>query len=202
MTGNTVLLAIGTASGEYARAIRSLLALGGFLTGAFLAGLATRGQDRPGWTRTLYTILLAELALQLAALGWWLRLPDHPSGAARLALIGMLGTTMGAQSGVVARLPVWVSTVYITGTWTAVSTEVARRLRRVPPGEPERHAPLQVAVVGCYLGAAFAAAYLFTYAGPVAAALGPGMVGCVLGVSLWRSRAGAGSRCTARSASR
>lgn len=159
MTGNTVLLAVGTASGDYAHSIRSALALGGFVTGAVVAGLVIG--SRP-WR----TVLAVELGVLLAILGWWLTLPDKPSGAAQLALIGMAGATMGAQSAAVSRLPVGVSTTYITGTWTAVSTWAASRLHpRASAGSP-REAGLQAAVLCCYLAAAFGAGYLFIYAGP------------------------------------
>ena len=171
MTGNTVLLAIGTASGDYAHTIRSVVTLGGFITGAVLAGLATGGRRAPTWTPALRLVLLVELAVQLAVLGWWLTLPAKPSGAPQLALLGMLGVTMGAQSGAVARLPVGVSTTYITGTWTAVSTWAAGWLR--PGVRPERSqdAGLQASVLGCYLAAAFGSGYLYEYAGPVVAVL-------------------------------
>jgi uncharacterized membrane protein YoaK (UPF0700 family) len=176
MTGNTVLLAIGTAGAKYEDAIRSTIALGGFLVGAVLAGLATGGHAVHRWTAAIRAVLLAELAVQLAVLGWWLTLPDKPHGAPQLALIGMLGVTMGAQSGVVARLPAGVSTTYITGTWTAVSTWAAGWLRPGRGPDPEQQAGLQASVLACYLAAAFGGGYLFIYAGPVVAAIPPGAV--------------------------
>jgi len=171
MTGNTVLLAIGTASGKYDESIRSAIALGGFLAGAGCAGLAVGARAVDRWTRTIRLVLLVELAVQLSVLGWWLTLPDKPSGAPQLALIGLLGTTMGAQSGVTARLPAGVSTTYITGTWTAVTTWVAGRLRPVPRTDPDQDVRLQAGVLACYLAAAFGAGYLYTWAGPVVAAI-------------------------------
>jgi uncharacterized membrane protein YoaK (UPF0700 family) len=179
MTGNTVLLAIGTASGKYDESIRSAIALGGFVLGAVLGGLATGGHSVQRWTPAMRLVLAAELAVQLAVLGWWLTLPDKPSGAPRLALIGMLGVTMGAQSGVVARLPVGVSTTYITGTWTAVSTWAAGLLRPGRGPERDQQAGLQAAVLGCYLVGAFGAGFLFTYAGAVVAAIPAGAVALV-----------------------
>lgn len=181
MTGNTVLLAIGTASGDYAHTIRSVVTLGGFITGAALAGVATGARGTRTWTPALRLVLLAELLVQLAVLGWWLTLPAKPSGAPQLALLGMLGVTMGAQSGAVARLPVGVSTTYITGTWTAVSTWVAARLR--PGTRPDRSQDvvLQATVLACYVAAAFGSGYLYEYAGPVDMVL---PVAAVLVVSL------------------
>lgn len=180
MTGNTVLLAIGTATADYASAIRSLIALGGFVVGAFVAGLTAGIRSTETWTGGMRAVLLAEFAVQVSALGWWLTLPDHPHGAAQHALIGMLGVTMGMQSAVVARLPVGVSTTYITGTWTAVSTWVAGRLRRSREAtERSADARTQAAVLVCYFVAALGAGLLYRAAGGAVAAIPAGTVGLV-----------------------
>lgn len=176
MTGNTVLLAVGTASSDYSAAVRSALALAGFVVGAVLAGLVIEGRPLGIWTPPMRIVLLAELAVLLAVLGWWLTLAAKPGGASRLALIGLLGLTMGAQSGAVTRLPVGVSTTYITGTWTGVSNWVAARVRRTGRAEDRSTPGLQAAVLVCYLGAAFGGGYLFTAVGPAAAAIAPGAV--------------------------
>lgn len=189
MTGNTVLLAIGTATADYASALRSLLALGGFLFGAFVAGLAAGTRPTKGWTGGQRTVLLAEFALQVAALGWWLTLPDRPHGVAQHVLIALLGVTMGMQSAVVARLPVGVSTTYITGTWTAVSTWAAALARRSgEAADRSADARVQVPVVLCYLVAALAAGYLFRAAGGAVAAIPSGAVGLVSVVLCVRRR--------------
>lgn len=175
MTGNTVLLAIGTATADYASAIRSLLALGGFVLGALVAGLVIGTRTTDEWTRPMRAVLLAEFTVQVAVLGWWLTLPDHPHGAAQHALIGMLGVTMGMQSAVVARLPVGVSTTYITGTWTAVSTWAAGRMRRSRSKEHDSSdARVQIAVLLCYFAAALGAGFLFRADGGVVAAIPAG----------------------------
>lgn len=180
MTGNTVLLAIGVTTADYAKAIRSLLALGGFVFGAVVAGLAAGTRTTKLSDPALRASLLAEFAIQVAALGWWLTGPDHPNGAAQLTLIALLGVTMGMQSATVARLPVGVSTTYITGTWTAVSTWAASRMRRVSTAtERSSDARIQGAVVVCYFAAALAAGYVFRAASGVAAAIPAGSTALV-----------------------
>jgi uncharacterized membrane protein YoaK (UPF0700 family) len=177
MTGNTVLLAIGTTSGDYSAAIRSLLALGGFVLGAMLVGLTTGTGPIQIRSRRLGAVLAVECATQLAVLGWWLTRADAPTGSARLALIGMLGATMGAQSAAIARLPVGVSTTYITGTWTAVSTRAAARLRHsteaaeAPADQTSAQAQVQIPVLACYFGAALGAGYLYQRIGGAVAAI-------------------------------
>jgi uncharacterized membrane protein YoaK (UPF0700 family) len=87
---------------------------------------------------------------------------------------------MGMQSALVARLRVHVSTTYITGTWTAVSTWAAGRLRRSnEAADRSRAARTQVAVVVCYFLAALAAGCLFRVAGGAVAAIPAGAVGLV-----------------------
>lgn len=173
MTGNTVLLAVGTATGDYGSAVRSLLALAGFVFGAALAGIVVDIAEEPGWSRPVTIALLAELTALIAAAGWWLDLPQHPGGSSRLGLIALLGVAMGAQSGAIARLGVGVSTTYITGTWTQVSGWLAGKLLPVRP-QPEdtsaRHRrPLQVAVLLGYFAAALGSGYLFRAAGAIVA---------------------------------
>lgn len=162
MTGNTVLMGIGLAKPDYSSAIRSAVALGGFVAGAALAG-AMWGSRR---TRTVCGLSL-EVAVLGAVAGLWATLGHDPTGGPRYALIALLGGAMGAQSGVAAGLQVGVSTTYITGTWTAVSTGVARLLR--PHSSTDDQVPSrgrlsrQVAVVVCYFGAALLSGYLFVH---------------------------------------
>lgn len=173
MTGNTVLLAVDTAKDDYASTYRSLVALGGFVVGAVLAGAVIgSGQAAITWRRSRL-VLAVELAALLATLSWWLAVATPPLGARQLASIGLLGLAMGAQSGVVAQAGIAVSTTYITGTWTTISTYAGRAVRRAaqPQSGPQGGPALAVLVVGCYLAAAFAAGFLFHAEGGRALAL-------------------------------
>jgi uncharacterized membrane protein YoaK (UPF0700 family) len=155
MTGNTVLLGLGIASGDLPAATRSATALGAFLTGAVLAAVLLR---RPGWSRASVGLLVGEMAALTALCGWWLAL-GRPSGAATYGLIGLAGLSMGAQSGLVSRLNVpGVSTTYITGTWTALSIALVDRLlhRRGPGRQRRPRHGVQLLVVTGYLAGAFA----------------------------------------------
>jgi uncharacterized membrane protein YoaK (UPF0700 family) len=158
MTGNTVLLALGAASGDGSRVARSAVALAGFVCGATAAGATTR---RGTWDSATRRSLTGEgLVLVLAAL-WWSAQGARPVGAGRYALIALLGLAMGTQSAAITRLGAGVSTTYITGTWTRVSAALGRRLsgRRRESGDE----PLRVEVLACYVMAAFAAAVTFHY---------------------------------------
>ena len=159
MTGNTVLLAIGLATGDPSSAGRSAVALGGFVLGAAITGASGHGR---GWASEPLFGAATEAALVGAALLWWL-IDPHP---VRLALIVLLSLAMGGQSAAISRLGFGVSTTYITGTWTATSSWLGRRLlgRRndTDPDTEQRHR-LQAAVVVSYFGTACLAAYLFRH---------------------------------------
>jgi uncharacterized protein DUF1275 len=111
MTGNTVLLAIGTTTGDYAAASRSAVALAGFICGATVTAFATARADTQ---EILVPDLAGELALLAAAFGLWLSVGDPPGPAARYCLIALVSLAMGTQSATVTKLDVGVSTTYIT----------------------------------------------------------------------------------------
>lgn len=167
MTGNTVLLAIGIAGGDYAAAGRSGIALASFVASAALAGLALR---RPARLDTGLRLLAGiEFAVLGAAGGWWLATGAEPAGATRVCLIALTSAAMGLQSGAIARLDAGTSTTYVTGTWTAVSTWAGAL---VPPSsraaDPIGRRRLQLVQLGCYFGAALLSGYVHSRAGAFA----------------------------------
>jgi uncharacterized membrane protein YoaK (UPF0700 family) len=177
MTGNTVLLGIGSATGRLAAAGRSATALGLFVVGAAVVGAAVpRRLDR----RAFRWVLAAEAAVLAAWSCWWLATGiAAPRGATRYGLVALAGAAMGAQSGLVRHLDVPVSTTYITGTWTALSAGVAQRLSRRSSGarspttdqqdDPgDRRLALWALVVAAYGATACAAGLAYHHLGAVA----------------------------------
>jgi uncharacterized membrane protein YoaK (UPF0700 family) len=159
MTGNTVLLGLGLATGDRAAAARSAVTLGAYVLAAFTVGAATAGHGSPGVVRRA---LAVELALLAAYAGWWLSLPAHPVGAARYGLVALAGAAMGTQSATVQRLRLPdISTTYITGTWTTLASGLGQRLRGVVPESPSAMRP-QAVVVITYPVVAFLAAGAYT----------------------------------------
>ncbi len=165
MTGNTVLLGLGVASGDYAGAYRSATALGAYVIAAFCFGVATAADSG---ARHVRAGLGVELCLLIAAAVWWLNLAGPPRGGAEYGLIVLVGAAMGLQSSVTRKLKLpGVTTTYITGTWTALANAIGRRvrLREKDPNEPtEQYA--QLTVVSTYVIAALlaAAAYVAWHA--------------------------------------
>lgn len=171
MTGNTVLLGIGLATGDVDAAARSATALGGFVLGAAVVGGALAGRRPSGAAFT--TVVLIEIGMTAALAGWWLGVGvGAPAGAARYGLIALAGATMGAQSGLTRSLAVPVATTYITGTWTGVSAGVATLLRRrASQGAGGRSLALQALVVVSYLAAAAGSAVAYRFIGAAATAV-------------------------------
>jgi len=155
MTGNTVLIAIDIATHRWHDATLSGAALGGFLCGAGTGGAASAYAPK---RRFLVVSFLVEACLLGIGIALWQVMGGGPQ---RWILVAALGAAMGLQSATVTQLHVGVSTTYITGTWTAVSTFTARRMNGVRASdddERQRHR-LQAAVVVCYFAAALVAAF-------------------------------------------
>jgi uncharacterized membrane protein YoaK (UPF0700 family) len=159
MTGNTVLLGLSLGQAQWFAALRSAVALAGYLVGvAGGALLIDRAPRRGLWPPAVTTICACELLL-LAALsvaGALLRVPT--AGATVNLLIVLAAAAMGLQSVAVTALGIrGVTTTYITGTWTALMSGLVRELPAERTGtkpEPPPGTGLQAAVVGIYLLAA------------------------------------------------
>ncbi len=184
MTGNTVLLGIGLASGDHGGASRSATALGMFVVAAAAAGALLPERVT---VRAFVTVLVGEVILITTLCGWWLGFgADSPDGALRYGLIALAGATMGLQSGLMGLLDVPVSTTYLTGTWTSLSAGAARSLRgrRLPTGASEaahgQALVVQAIVVSTYVATAMGAALAYRHIGATASLIPLGVLLCVI----------------------
>ncbi|HKH10007.1 MAG TPA: YoaK family protein [Rubrobacter sp.] len=126
MTGNTVLLGLSLGQADWQAALRSGVALAGFIMGVAV-GTVIAGRDREEhavWPITVTLTLAIELAILAAfALGLYL------AGGAAQTLILLAALAMGLQSTAVRRLGIpGVATTYITGTLTGVIEGAIGRL--------------------------------------------------------------------------
>ena len=133
MTGNTVLLAMAVGAGNMQRALRSLLAVVGFVLGVAV-GTGLLRRRGTGWSPQVNRVLLLEAALLGVALVAfaWNRHTALPSPWTH-GLIVLFGMAMGMQSAAVRQVHlagVW--TTFITGTLTEW---VAGLVERTPPKE-------------------------------------------------------------------
>lgn len=127
MTGNTVLLglAIGQADGQ--GVLHAGTALAGFILGVALgAAIVERGgPERAAWTPAVTAALGLELVILLTFAAGWLLDGSEATGIPVYLLIALSALAMGIQSAAVRRLDVaGVSTTYVTGTLTALTTRV------------------------------------------------------------------------------
>jgi uncharacterized membrane protein YoaK (UPF0700 family) len=171
MTGNTVLLAIALAERSAEAALRSGLALGGFLAGALVAaGLVERDASDAGWPPSVTHALMLE-TLILAAFGFGWELSGAGSQVATDALILLSALAMGVQSAAVHRLELsGITTTYITGTLTHLVAGLIGRERR--KNRPWLARPRLLAAVWLvYIGGATAGAAAFDGDRAIAVAL-------------------------------
>lgn len=128
MTGNTVLLGLSVAHGEWAHALERALPLVAFFLGAMLARLLLTWTGKRPWIPLLFEAALIALALVLL-----------PSSTLSLALIAF---AMGVQASAVTQFAgVTLSTVVITSTMARIAEAFADRLSTVAPGAGAPAAP-------------------------------------------------------------
>lgn len=185
MTGNTVLLAMALGTGNLDRALRSVLAVFGFVLGVAAGTGLLRGQGT-GWSARVNRVLMLEAVL-LGAAALAIACNAHPTVPEPRArsLIVLLGAVMGMQSAAVRQVHlagVW--TTFITGTLTEWVAGLVERTpaQELPVGR------VQAAVYATYGLAALVTAWLQQRGSPWATAL-PWMV--LLGIvacSAWRMR--------------
>ncbi|NML47438.1 DUF1275 domain-containing protein [Ramlibacter sp. G-1-2-2] len=115
MTGNTVLLGITVAQGDWAQALGRLLPLGAFFLGAMTARATLRRRDARAW------IPLVLEAVLIGVAAW---LIGHPQVS-----LFVIAFAMGLQASAVTRFGgVALSTVVITSTMARIAERALDRL--------------------------------------------------------------------------
>jgi uncharacterized membrane protein YoaK (UPF0700 family) len=151
ITGNLVLLGVAGATRSGSLAIHSGTALAGYSAGVLIgAPIATkRARGGETWPLSVTVTLAAEFCVLAGfSVGWELT-GGSPGSMARLLLIAALAIAMGIQSAAVRELG-GMSTTYLTGTLTAVITELATRDRT--PGFARSLGVLAAIVSGAVAG--------------------------------------------------
>ena len=184
MTGNTVLLGLALGQLERQAAVRSSLALVGFLVGVALgAWTANRGRHHALWPPA-FTISLGLEGVLLAILAVvWHRVGDPDvNPMARAGLIVLSALAMGLQSAVARRINIsGIATTYITGTLTNLIARLVTEVRGVPASQatPEQAGAAANAVQSVpstgllaatwvvYTGGAAVAAMCISFSGPL-----------------------------------
>jgi uncharacterized membrane protein YoaK (UPF0700 family) len=122
MTGNLVLIGLAAARASAALAIHTGVAFAAYCGGVVLS-VRIVGHPRttgPIWPSVVSMMLVLEFTVLAAfAVGWELT-GGRPAGAVQLLLLAAAALAMGIQSATMRRLPVNISTTYLTGTLIGV----------------------------------------------------------------------------------
>ncbi len=123
MTGNMVLLGVGTAGRDGVLVTSCVVAILSFVTGAAI-GARVAGSPVPSdplWPKAVTVTLYVELALfAVFSIGWW-ALGSDPGTDWLFPLLGLNAAALGMQSSAILRFGVsGLSTTYLTGTLTTV----------------------------------------------------------------------------------
>ena len=151
ITGNLILLGVAGATASSSLAIHSGTALAGYSVGVLIgAPIATRRVNSgETWPLSVTVTLSAEFCVLAGfSVGWELT-GGSPGSTAELLLIAALAVAMGIQSAAVRELG-GMSTTYLTGTLTAVITELATRDRK--PGLARSTGVIAAIVSGAVAG--------------------------------------------------
>ena len=130
ITGNLILLGVAVATQSARLAIHGGTALAAYSAGV-LAGapIATRrASGGETWPLSVTVTLAAEFCVLAGFSAGWELTGGSPGSTAQLLLIAALGVAMGIQSAAVRELG-GMSTTYLTGTLTALISDVVARDR-------------------------------------------------------------------------
>jgi uncharacterized membrane protein YoaK (UPF0700 family) len=126
MTGNIVFLGVAIGQGAFGNALRSLVALAAYASGVVIGARLVAVAGRSSLSeRSLVPPLGLEWALQFVFLGGWVLSGARPDGVAAGALIACSGMAMGIQASAARALAPGMPTTYVTGTLTALLSELS-----------------------------------------------------------------------------
>lgn len=126
MTGNTILLGLALGQEQGLAALRSAIALAGFLAGVVVGAMLVGPEEGRGiWPARVTAACALESAILLAVALGGLLVGAAPAAPEVYALIALAALAMGLQSAAVRVLGVsGVTTTYITGTWCSSTGRV------------------------------------------------------------------------------
>jgi uncharacterized membrane protein YoaK (UPF0700 family) len=131
-TGNTILLAVHLAQGQFASGLSSAVSVGGYIIGAAVGELVIVGRgDSAPWLSAVGWTLVAELVPLSCLLSFWHLAGPHPGQGTIMGLVALAAIAIGIQSAAVLRLHSGPTTTYVTGTLTTFTTETIRWLQLI-----------------------------------------------------------------------
>jgi uncharacterized membrane protein YoaK (UPF0700 family) len=183
-TGNTILLAVALAQGQFTTGVHSATSIAGYMLGAAVGELVIVGR-RVGasWLTPVGRTLLAELVPLVGLLIAWRLAGPNPDAGTSTGLVALAAMAMGIQSAAVLRIHAGPTTTYVTGTLTTFTTETIRWLRLIETAAPLASTPQEPSGTGVlsserpwiygvtwlvYAGGALSSGLLFLWVGAAA----------------------------------
>jgi uncharacterized membrane protein YoaK (UPF0700 family) len=125
MTGNIVLLGVAIGHGALQSAVRSSISLAAYVIGV-VVGARVVGRSPSGviWPAQATRALTIEVTLLAAFFVGWIVTGAVPGAPAAAGLIALSGLAMGLQATTTRSLGLGVSTTYVTGTLTALLSDL------------------------------------------------------------------------------
>jgi len=141
-TGNTILLAVAVARGQFAIGISAAISVLGYVAGVAIGEffIVRHPGSLPGRSG-IVSALIAELFLLACLLLFWLAAGSTPGHEMTGLLVALAAVAMGIQSAAVLRLHAGQTTTYITGMLTNFTTGMIRWLLPGKPSQPTRQNP-------------------------------------------------------------
>jgi uncharacterized membrane protein YoaK (UPF0700 family) len=141
-TGNTVLLGVALAHGQFPLATTRSAALFGYLVGAAIGQIMiVKHRGSWPWPSAVGTIEIVELMFLGALIVAWRLVGAQPAGITKDLFVAMSAIAMGIQSAVVLDLPdAKPTTTYITGMLTIFVTHLIQFLHLIETS-PEINMP-------------------------------------------------------------
>jgi uncharacterized membrane protein YoaK (UPF0700 family) len=139
-TGNTVLLGIALAHGQFSLAMARSAALFGYIVGAAIGQvMIVKHRGSWPWPSAAGTIEIVELMFLGALIVAWHLAGAHAVGTAKDIFVAMSAIAMGIQSAVVLDLPAEKpTTTYITGMLTTFVTQLIQSLHLIEASSESR----------------------------------------------------------------
>ena len=151
MTSNLIFVSVAVVKTEAAFGARCAVAILSYIVGVAIGSAIAQpsGRENRLGTRPLRLLLTGELTILVGYTIWWIAVAGHPTGWAKLVLLGVIALAMGGQSAAARQLGnPNASTTYLTGTLTSLVGSLAGLHRP----DPEAVAVLIALLAGAAAG--------------------------------------------------
>ncbi len=167
-TGNTILMSVAIARGDFVTGLSAAVSVAAFVAGAAVGELLVL--RRAGAGNPAAGALLAEILLLAALYPLWRLAGASPGQTFTLVLVGLAAVAMGIQSAAVRSVSSGPTTTYITGVLTSFTTGIVKCWRTTPApagaAAPSAESPWSFGLVwAVYVTGAIGCGFLYLHVG-------------------------------------